>query len=152
MIPSKLYRRLTIVMAFLVLFGNIGIVLVEHQCMMKGRSVNLAGYNYFEVGKKGCSMDHSLTPIDYDKPAFHKKGCCSDQFKYGKISVLSSSYTSFLKFLKAFSACFVPESLFNWVPVSKIQLLRVFEKPPYFDSILRVYGRSLLIHIQSFLI
>ncbi len=152
MIPNKLYRRLTMIMAFLVLFGNIGVGMVEHQCMMKGKSVNLTGYHFFQEEQATCSMEHKSSEISYDAPAFHKKACCSDHNKYGKVEVVSSSQISFLKVLKAFTPFIIPESLLSWVPVFKIQLQEVLLKPLIADISPRLFGRSLLVHVQTFLI
>jgi len=152
MISNKIYKKIALFMAFLVLFGNIGIGMVEHHCMMKGKSVHLAGYNSFHHEKKGCAMQQSATKIDYDKPAFHKKACCSDQVKYEKLEILTGSYLSLLKIIKASAGLIFPDSFINWVPFPITHLQEVFRKSAHPEEIPRAFGRKLLVFVQTFLI
>lgn len=152
MISSKTYKTLALFMSFLVLFGNIGVGMVEHHCMMKGKSVHLAGYNSLHHEKMGCTLENSTHEINYDTPSFHKKACCSDQAKYGQIEILSGSYFSLLKILKASAAFFVPPSFISFFPVSITHLHEVLRKSSNTEEIPRAFGRSLLVFVQSFLI
>jgi hypothetical protein len=138
----------TVLMAFVVLTASTGFGVIEHHCMMRGKSLHLAALQ--KANAKGCGQEHSKLPIS-DKTSFQKQNCCQDQQSYENVDV-SSSVTqwiakiikivsdavigAFIAVFKAIVALFVPES-------SSVSLSS-------FSSLL--HGRSLLSFVQSFLI
>ncbi len=73
------FRYFTILMAVLVLSSSIGVGLVESQCMMKGKAVDLV----FKE-KKGCklcraSKKEAIPPAEQDTPVFKKLHCCLEK-------------------------------------------------------------------------
>jgi hypothetical protein len=138
----------TVLMALVVLTASTGFGVIEHHCMMRGKSLHLAALK--KENAKGCGQEHSKLPIS-DKTSFQKQNCCEDQQSYENVDV-SSSVTqwvakiikvvsdavigAFIAVFKAIVAFFVPES-------SSASLSS-------FSSLL--HGRSLLSFVQSFLI
>lgn len=79
------YRYFTILMAALVLSSSIGVGLVESQCMMRGKSVELV----FKEKKKGCKLcrtsgkrtsgKEAATHAQQEAPVFKKLHCCVEK-------------------------------------------------------------------------
>ena len=74
------YRYFTILMAALVLSSSIGVGLVESQCMMRGKSVELV----FKEKKKGCKLcrtsgKEATKPVQQETPVFKKLHCCVEK-------------------------------------------------------------------------
>ncbi len=74
------YRYFTILMAALVLSSSIGVGLVESQCMMRGKSVELV----FKEKKKGCKLcrtsgKEAAAPARHEAPVFKKLHCCVEK-------------------------------------------------------------------------
>ena len=80
MFKKVVHRYLTLLMALLVLTSSAGIGLVEHECMVKGKSVELV----FNNTKKGCKLCRTpkkeATPkSDPTTPVFKKVNCCIEK-------------------------------------------------------------------------
>lgn len=74
------YRYFTMLMAVLVLSSSIGVGLVESQCMMRGKAVDLV----FKEKKKGCklcrtSKKEEVPPAQQEAPVFKKLHCCLEK-------------------------------------------------------------------------
>ena len=152
MIKSKPYRFFTIVMAFVVLFSSTGFGLVEHSCMMRGKSVELAALKKAELGCKMCkSVMTSGVRMSSSLPAFNKKACCEESHKFQKLEIVTST-SSAVKSLKA-------SPVYTALGEHIGSPLRVFafllpgaparSLPPFLPN---KYGRGMLSFVQSYLI
>ncbi len=70
MIQSKPYRLFAIVMAFVVLLSSTGFGLVEHSCMMRGKSVELAALKNASSGCKSCVKKAEVRTVQCLAPSF----------------------------------------------------------------------------------
>jgi hypothetical protein len=152
---NSLHRFVTILMAFLVLLSSTGFAFTEHQCMMRGKSVQFVSDKKSEsckpkVVSSCCAKSKALKE---GKGTFFKKtDCCKENQKFEKMDVLSSHTQLLAKWFKAFYG-----GIF-WKVYSYafLQSEWIFpdqeESVPHnsFSSLL--YGRSMLCFIQSFLI
>lgn len=142
-------KYFTMLMAFVVLTASTGFGVIEHHCMMRGKSLHLAALQ--KEGVKGCGQEHPKSPVS-DKTSFQKQSCCEDDASYENVEVSSSVTQSLAKILKittdaiigAFVAVFKAIiSLFSSDSDSSAHLSS-------FSSLF--HGRSLLSFVQSFLI
>ncbi len=74
------YRYFTMLMAVLVLSSSIGVGLVESECMMRGKAVDLV----FKEKKKGCKLcrtsgKEAIPPAQQEAPVFKKLHCCLEK-------------------------------------------------------------------------
>lgn len=155
MTRKKPYRFFAIFMAILVLMSSTGFGLVEHSCMMRGKSVEIAALKKAESGCKACKpVPASEVRISSSLPVFKKKACCEESHKYHKLEVVSAS-SSLGKILKSlplgaalgehmgsplrmfpfFLSCFLPSSGTS--------------SPPLLP---KNHGRGMLSFVQSYLI
>ena len=138
-------------MAFIVLLSSTGFGLVEHSCMMRGKSVAMMA-----VGKadSGCNMckpaTHSSVRVS-SSLQFKTKTCCEESQKFQKLEVVSatSSTVKALKNLPLFAA--LGEHMGS--PLRFVDYIL----PPFLLSslpplLLKHYGRTMLLFVQSFLI
>lgn len=152
MIQSKTYRLFAIVMAFVVLLSSTGFGLVEHSCMMRGKSVELAALKKESTGCKACKPATVSGVRISSSLQFKKKACCEENHKFQKLDVVTST-TSAVKilknspqtdaisgqearFLSSFLPFLLPPALFSYFPA-------------FFP---KFYGRSMLSFVQCFLI
>jgi hypothetical protein len=150
---NKLHRSITAFMAFLVLFSSTGFALVEHQCMMRGKSVQFVS-NAKPAGpdKKMGSCCAKSKQLKESKGTFFKKtDCCKESHKFEKLDVVTSGAQSIAKILKTWSGDLV------WFTTSFVFIQSEWALPSVpdapdisFSSLL--HGRSMLAFIQSFLI
>lgn len=146
---TTLRNCFTIFMALLILTASTGFGVIEHHCMMRGKSLHLAALQ--KEGAKGCQQEHSKFPIS-DKTSFQKQDCCNDDQSYENIDVSSSLTQWVAKILKVVSDAFI-DAL---VAVFKA-IISLFSSSPDSSSSLSSFsslfhGRSLLSFVQSFLI
>jgi len=135
-------------MAVVVLTASTGFGVVEHHCLMRGKSLHLAALQ--KEGAKGCGENHSKTPIS-GKTSFQKQNCCADVQSYENVDVSSSLSHWVAKILKvatdavigALAAVFNSISAFV-LPKSDSTSLSSFTS--------LFHGRNLLSFVQSFLI
>ena len=146
---KTLFRRsLTLFMAFVVLTASTGFGVIEHHCLMRGKSVHLAALQ--KEGAKGCQQDHAKTPLS-GQTSFQKQDCCDDLQSYENVDVSSSVTQWVAKFLQIVSDAVIGAL----VAVFKA-IAGVFTPADNAASVTSftslLHGRSLLSFVQSFLI
>ncbi|WP_439581103.1 hypothetical protein [Dyadobacter bucti] len=152
---NKLHQLLTIVMALLVLLSSTGFAFIEHQCMMRGKSVQLvsekkSGSCETKVVSSCCAKSKALKE---STGVFLKKtDCCKENQKFEKLEVLSSLTQHLAKASKAIS----DDILWSVRSFSFIQaewILPSSERSGVIISFSSLFhGRSMLFFVQSFLI
>ncbi|WP_031530642.1 hypothetical protein [Dyadobacter crusticola] len=150
---NKLHRSITALMAFLVLFSSTGFALVEHQCMMRGKSVQFVTPAKSEDSvKKGGTCCAKSRQLKESTGTFIKKtDCCKESHKFEKLDVVSSGGQQAAKILKLWAGDVV------WFATSYQFIRAEWRLPSSPDSpdisfSSRLHGRSMLSFIQSFLI
>jgi hypothetical protein len=143
---NPLQKYFTLFMAFVVLMASTGFGLIEHSCMMRGKSLQIAA-----ISKvcKGCPG--TQTPgTELKTPVIKKTNCCKDQASFEKVDVVSSTSQLVAKILKSItegliSAVRLPLTLLvEWLlPSSESSFSTVS-----FSS--RFHGRSMLSFVQTF--
>jgi len=149
MIQSKTYRFFAFVMAFVVLLSSTGFGLVEHSCMMRGKSVELAALKKTTTGCKACKPVSEVR--NSSSLQFKKKACCEENHTFQKLEVVTTNSPS-AKILKSAPPIDTISGLGISVRASMLPALLPsdFSYFPPFSS--RFYGRSMLSFVQSFLI
>jgi len=148
---SKPYRFFTIIMAMVVLLSSTGFGLVEHSCMMRGKSVAMMAVG---DNPKGCHACKPATPSEFRVSSslqFKAKACCEESQKHQKIEVVSET-ASAVKVLKG-SPLFAALGEYIGSPLRFVDYIL----PPFLLSslpplLLKHYGRTMLLFVQSFLI
>lgn len=141
-------------MAFLMLFSSLGFAFVEHQCMMRGKSVKVVSQiQHTGKEKKSSSCCAKSKSVKAEKGTFFKKaGCCKDNQKTENVQLVSAQSTNLAKFLKLSSG----DLLFVQQVFSFLQAewrARSFVPAGFAHSFSSaLHGRSMLIFVQSFLI
>ncbi|MCE7061609.1 hypothetical protein [Dyadobacter sp. CY343] len=150
---SKLHRSITALMAFLILFSSTGFALVEHQCMMRGKSVQLLATKKADSEKKVGSCCAKRKAQTESKGTFFKKAaCCKESHTFEKLDIVTAASHSAAKVIKAWPADIV------WFNTSYLFLRAQWILPsaPDFSELSsfssRLHGKRMLIFIQSFLI
>lgn len=142
-------------MAFLILLSSTGFRFIEHECMMRGKSVKFASENKNDEFKTKavsscCAKSKALK--ESKGTYFKKTDCCKENQKFEKIDVSSSISQMLAKSFKAMadgnfwavkSFTFL---LAEWILPSPLHSLQTTS----FSSLF--HGRSMLSFIQSFLI
>ena len=152
---NKLNRSITVIMAFLVLLSSTGFAFVEHQCMMRGKSVQLVSEKKSDsckakVVSSCCAKSKQLKE---SKGTFLKKtDCCKESQKFEKLDVVSSANQAIAKLLKVWAGDFVwAATSYSFIQAEWILPASEAVSPDIsFSS--RLHGRSMLFFIQSFLI
>jgi hypothetical protein len=152
---NKLHRSFTILMAILVLVSSTGFGLIEHQCMMRGKTMKFVSEKKADdcrekVVSSCCAKSKALK--EANKNFFKKTDCCKDQQKLEKVDVTSSLAQFHAKALKMIADGDL------WSAKSIVFLWQEWSYPPVqssstiisFSSLL--HGRSMLSFVQSFLI
>lgn len=137
-------------MALLVLISSTGFGFVEHQCLLRGKSVQL--YSSSKVdGCKACRKVEVRKTESQEKAYFKKVACCKDSARFEKMNAEWTGSHLLAKLLKV---------LANGVVFGVTQFVFITSEWPQVDSLpgdfvsftsLR-YGRCLLAFVQSFLI
>ena len=156
MIKTRPYRYFAVFMAFLVLTSSTGFGLVEHSCMMRGKSVEVAALKKAETGCKMCKpKTTSGVQIASSLFVFEKKACCEESHKYQKLEVLCSS-SSFSKILKSLPLGAAlgehmgsPLRVFPFFLSSLLLSSSNTTSPPLLP---KNHGRTMLSFVQCFLI
>jgi hypothetical protein len=142
-------------MAFLVLLSSTGFAFVEHQCLMRGKSVQLVSEKKSDsckpkVVSSCCARSKQLKEA---KGTFLKKtDCCKESQKFEKLDVVSSSNQAIAKLLKVWGGDFL------WAATSysfiRAEWILHSSEPTSRDISFssRLHGRSMRSFIQSFLI
>ena len=149
---NKLHRSITALMAFLILFSSTGFALVEHQCMMRGKSVQLLAASKTDADKNSGSCCSKKKEVKESKGTYFKKtACCKENHTFEKLNVATGSSQSLGKIIKAWPADIV------WFATSYSFIRAEWTLPelPYLTDISfssRFYGTGMRLFIQSFLI
>ncbi len=139
-------------MAMLVLLSSTGFAFIEHECMMRGKSVKFFTEQKQETGKGRASCcAKSKVSEDLEGTFFKKTDCCKDSHKFEKVDVPSQG-TQLTKWIKALSDGVVWSATSfqflqaEWITPSFTQSTNILS----FSSLF--HGRSMLSFVQSFLI
>jgi len=152
MLKNLFYRCFTLLMAVLVLSSSIGVGLVENECVMRGKTVNLA----FKE-KKGCklcrtSQKEKTPPVGQHAPVYKKQHCCLEKQQLKAVNFQVTTVKQLAKpakdltntgHFRIFEYNFLtqrPSDTKNALPAAILSFTS-----PYF-------GRSMLSFVQSFLI
>ena len=152
---SNLHRSITVFMAFLVLMSSTGFAFIEHQCLVKGRSVqvvkDLKKDASGEMAESSCCAKSKA--LKEAKGTFFKKtDCCKESQKFEKLDVVSSGAQLNPIFLKVF-ADLIPWSVKSYAFIQAEWILpasRPLSPDISFSSVF--YGKGMRCFIQSFLI
>lgn len=151
---NKLHQSLTILMAFLILFSSTGFGFIEHECMMRGKSVKFASDEQTALNKKVVSSCCAQSKaLKVSKGTYFKKtACCKENQNFEKVDVTPSLAQMLAKSLKTMadgtvwsvkSFTFIKA---EWIIPSAIRSSHIIS----FTSLF--HGRSMLFFVQSFLI
>lgn len=150
----KIHQSLTVFMVFLILLSSTGFGFIEHECMMRGKSVQfLAEKQTGTDKKKAVSSCCAKSKVQKESKGtfFKKTDCCKDNTKFEKVDVTSSLAQIQAKALKVMSDGIIWSSqsfvfiVSEWILPSDESFLSIS-----FSSLL--HGRSMLVFVQSFLI
>lgn len=141
-------KYLTMLMALVVLTASTGFGVVEHHCMMRGKSLHLAALQ--KEGVKGCQKNSTKTPVS-EKTSFQKQNCCDDIQSYENVDVSSSLMQGVAKILKVATDAVIGALIAVFSAIS------TFVSPTPDSASLSSFtslfhGRTLLSFVQSFLI
>ncbi|HEV7379454.1 MAG TPA: hypothetical protein VGN64_06655 [Dyadobacter sp.] len=151
---KKIRQSLTVFMALLVLLSSTGFGFIEHECMMRGKSLQLLTEKKANTGNKKVSSccAKSKAPKEAKGTFFKKTDCCKESQKFEKLDVPSQTSQIQAKFIKNLFAGI------TWSATSFVFQQAEWTSPSIqsasdlisFSS--RLHGRSMLSFIQSFLI
>jgi len=104
---SNLHRSITVFMACLVLMSSTGFAFIEHQCMVRGKSVQVvkelkSGSSESMAGSSCCAKSKKLK--EANGTFFKKTDCCKESQKFEKLQVTTSGAYELAKLLKSWSA------------------------------------------------
>ncbi len=145
---TTLRKYFTLFMALVVLTASTGFGVIEHHCMMRGKSLHLAALK--KEGTKACEQDTQKVPVS-DKTSFQKQDCCDDEQSYENVDVSSSIMHWVAKFLQVISDAFVGAFIAVFKALSELLFPHSDSSSVFSFSSLH-HGRSLLSFVQSFLI
>lgn len=152
---NKLHQSLTIVMALLVLLSSTGFAFIEHQCMMRGKSVQVVSEKKSDscetkVVSSCCAKSKALK--ESTGVFFKKTDCCKENQKLEKLDVVSSLTQHLAKASKAIS----DDILWSVRSFSFIQAEWILPSSEHSGIIISFsslfHGRSMLFFVQAFLI
>lgn len=136
-------RTFCLYLALQVLFASTGFAMYEHWCLMKGtKTVS------FVHEEKCHKVSHKKSACE---SSIKRDKCCSDKVSYYKIQTPSADGSSVhfvsqpLDLVSVFILNYIPSA--DW-----INQIVSFRLPHYYSAAPPLYGRSMLIFIQSFLI
>lgn len=141
-----LHRFVALLMATFVLVTSTGFGLVEHSCVVKGKSVHLLSS---QKSCGTCSAPHKNQHTS--KTTVRKASCCKDEHKYENLDVSSSVTQVVAKAAKA-----AVDVVVGLVVSFVEQIAESFEDSSSSASINAAppsfFGRDLLAFVQSFLL
>ena len=150
---NKLHQTLTIFMAMLVLLSSTGFGFIEHECMMRGKSVQFVGEKKSDFKKTVSSCcAKSKAQQEAGKSFLKKTDCCKESAKFEKVDVVSAYshiLANFLKIIAGGVLWSVKSFVFiisEWTLPSSVRSSDILS----FSSLF--HGRSMLSFVQSFLI
>jgi len=152
---SNLHRSITVFMAFLVLMSSTGFAFIEHQCLVKGKSVqvvkDLKKDASGEMAASSCCAKSKA--LKEAKGTFFKKtDCCKESQKFEKLEVTASATHQLFTLLKAWNTnapLFVSHNFLSFIE-SEVAA----NAPPIPDVSFssRLHGKTMRYAIQSLLI
>ena len=144
-------KSFAVLMSLLVLLSSTGIGLREHSCQVRGKSISLSAFGS-DKGCKACKVKHSprVNTASGSQSYLNKVPCCQEKTTFERIEVVNTVVTAEPVFLLSAAVLTpAPSFLFSFLP-KEIQYPFGTVAPYSFSS--RLSGRSLLAHVQSYLI
>lgn len=141
---KKTFKQvLCLFMVFQILIMGTGFTVIHHFCKIKGQKT-------FIFSKPNCCPENKLNDDSYSKAHLKRPKCCKEHSSFYKINTESnvSFNIEFSGFFAIFFDNIVACDFSKWWHLVTVKLFspHVLSNPP------PLYGRSLLIHIQTFLI
>ncbi|MFN3849862.1 MAG: HYC_CC_PP family protein [Spirosomataceae bacterium] len=140
---KRLSQILCLFMAFQVLLASMGFTVIEHLCKVRGKQT-------FVVSAPKCCLEKKELDAFPSKLHFKKTKCCQEHTSVYKINTNSQGginidfNTPILSWINHNTINY----LFNSWEAASVS----FRIPHFYDTAPPLAGRSLLIHIQTFLI
>ena len=150
---NKLHQSITLFMALLVLLSSTGFGFIEHQCLMRGKSMQFVSKSK-TAEKTVSSCCAKSKALKESKGTFFKKtDCCKESQKFEKVDAVSLQSSTLIKLIKVSSGDLLWSVqsfkfiISEWIcPDPNI----FSNKAKSFSSLL--HGRSMLSFVQSLLI
>jgi hypothetical protein len=137
-------------MAILVLMTSTGFGLVEHHCMMRGKSLQLMAIET-NGACKSC-VKKNVAHVGTHKTVVKKADCCKEEQKYQKVDFVSSFSQLLAKILKSCAEAvgFAVKAIIFSIADFLLPTSSGSSVVHSFSSLF--HGRSMLSFVQSFLI
>jgi hypothetical protein len=152
---NKFRKSITVFMAMLVLLSSTGFGFIEHQCMVRGKSVQFIAEKKADSCKQKvvsscCSKSKALKQ---DSGTYLKKTeCCKDNQKFTKLEIVTSQNALLAKLLKAMAMDpFLSVDAYNFT-LASTETANSDQLPDTISFSSRFHGRSMRSYIQSFII
>jgi hypothetical protein len=138
-------RLTTCLMAVIILVTSTGFGVLEHQCILRGKTIS-----HFKIQEKtsGCSSCKVNSTKHTKKTTLGRSSCCSHKVSFQNLET-STTYTnkdSSVQSIDIDGISFVSWN-FNFKSISP---LNAYHLPRYAFDFPLLYGRSLLIFVQIF--
>jgi len=137
-------RTFCLYLAIQVLFASTGFAMYEHLCLIKGtKTVSF-------VHEEKCQKQVHNHTKSHCQDIFKRSKCCLDKVSYHKIQTPSADGNSVhfisqhVDLVSIFTPIYTPSTA--WIYQT------VFRLPHFYSPAPPLYGRSMLIFVQSFLI
>lgn len=143
---NPLQKYFTLFMACVVLVASTGFGLIEHSCMMRGKSVQLASLS---KACKGCPVSKKET-TDRKTPVIKKTDCCKDEASFEKVDVVSSASQLVAKILKSLTAGVFSAVKFTFTLLTEWLLPSSNSSASAVSFSSLYHGRSMLSFVQTF--
>ncbi len=141
-------KYFTIFMALVLLTASTGFGVIEHHCLMRGKSLHLAAVN--QHPSDSCQHDTKKAPVSV-KAAIQKQDCCDEVQSYENVEVTSSIIQWIAKFLQIVTDAVIGALVAVFQALTEVLFPSASSTlASSFSSIF--HGRSLLVFVQSFLI
>jgi len=152
---SNLHRSITVFMAFLVLMSSTGFAFIEHQCLVRGKSVQVVtdlkkDSSADKASSSCCAKSKKLKQAS--GTFFKKTECCKESQTFEKLQVTTSGVHELAKLLKSWSAdqlFFAPSGFLSFI---KQEIVANAPPSPDISFSSRLHGKSMRYAIQSLLI
>ncbi|MEZ4904263.1 MAG: hypothetical protein R2822_22190 [Spirosomataceae bacterium] len=144
-----LRKYLSFLMAVVVLTASTGFGVVEHHCLMRGKSLHLAALQ--KEGAKGCQENHSKAPVS-EKTSLQKQDCCADVQSYENVDISSSLSQWVAKIIKVATDAAIGAVIAAFQAISSFVFPEEDASSNLFSFSSLFHGRALLSFVQSFLI
>jgi hypothetical protein len=152
---NKLRKSITVFMAMLILLSSTGFGFIEHQCMMRGKSVQFISEKKADSCKKKvvnscCAKSNAAK--QQSSTYLKKTDCCKDNQQFAKLDVVTSQNALFAKLLKAMAMDpFLPANAYQFA-FTRTGVADSEQSPDLLSFSSRLHGRSMRSFIQSFII